>query len=175
MRKPFRLVAVSVAVATLSTACATDVSVAVEEPWARTSSVVATNGAVYMVLRASGDTALVGVTVDDGVAARAEIHESVPMSEMGDGGAGQETTPQSLVGRRSHDGDDHSGEAFSMQPVDSLELPAGEDVVLAPGGTHIMLFDLVDPLESGEEFDLTLDFDAGDDATVTVEVRDEAP
>lgn len=74
------------------------------------------------------------------------------------------------------DEDGHSGETpMSMSPVSSIDIPAGGQAVLEPGGLHLMLLDLPDPLESGETFEVTLTTDAGDEITVEVEVRDDAP
>ena len=42
---------------------------------------------------------------------------------------------------------------------DGLPLPAGEAVALAPGGTHIMLFQLATPLAVGDTVSLTLTFE----------------
>jgi copper(I)-binding protein len=42
-------------------------------------------------------------------------------------------------------------------------IPAGETLDLEPGGDHIMLMDLTDPLEAGEEVTFTLTF--SDDST----------
>ena len=61
---------------------------------------------------------------------------------------------------------------MTMQPVDSIELPAGEEVSLEPGGYHIMLLDLVAPLEVGDTFDIVLTFENAGEVTVTAEVRD---
>ena len=65
--------------------------------------------------------------------------------------------------------------AMTMQPLDAIDLPAGETVVLEPGGLHMMMLDLAEPLESGEQFDLTLTLDNGDEVVVEVEVREDAP
>jgi copper(I)-binding protein len=40
-------------------------------------------------------------------------------------------------------------------------VPAGGVVELKPGGYHIMLIDLVMPLEAGEAIELTLTFQSG--------------
>ena len=57
-----------------------------------------------------------------------------------------------------------------MAPVERLDLPAGERVMIEPGGTHVMLERLVAPLADGESFDLTLDFATAPDQVVTVDV-----
>jgi copper(I)-binding protein len=43
-----------------------------------------------------------------------------------------------------------------MRPLPRIELPAGRSVRLAPGGMHIMLFDLKQPLKSGDKVPLVL-------------------
>ena len=68
--------------------------------------------------------------------------------------------------------DEMHDDAMSMQQMDALELPASTLVQLVPGGYHIMLIDLAEPLVIGETFDLTLDFDQAPNLTVTVEVSD---
>ena len=43
-----------------------------------------------------------------------------------------------------------------MRELDALDLPAGQIVSLAPGGMHLMLFDLSAPLRDGGRVHLTL-------------------
>lgn len=142
--------------------------VEVTDAWARTSPAAATAGAAYFSITAENDTSIVSASVPDDVAGTVEIHETVPVedSEMSDDMATDE----------DHDmeGMDGMG-AMTMQQLDVLELPAGETVTLEPGGLHIMLLDLPDPLEAGETFDLTLTADDNSTVVVTVEVRDSAP
>ncbi len=54
------------------------------------------------------------------------------------------------------------GGTMKMRAVGTLDLPAGRPVRLAPGGYHIMLFDLKKPLVAGGSVPLTLSIeDAG--------------
>ena len=69
-------------------------------------------------------------------------------------------------------GDDMDMGNMTMQEVESIEFPAGETVVFEPGGYHVMLLGLVEPLEVGDTFDVTLLFESGAEQTVTVEVRE---
>lgn len=48
------------------------------------------------------------------------------------------------------------GDVMRMRQVASIELPAGKVVQLAPGGHHVMLFDLKRQLKQGEPVVLTL-------------------
>ena len=45
---------------------------------------------------------------------------------------------------------------MKMRMLEVLELPAGKLVKLAPGGFHLMLFDLKKPLAAGEKIELSL-------------------
>ena len=57
-----------------------------------------------------------------------------------------------------------------MVPVPAIEVKAGQKVVLAPGGYHIMLQDLNAPLVEGQSFPLTLVFDKADKIDIMVKV-----
>ena len=58
-----------------------------------------------------------------------------------------------------------------MRPVETLELPPGARVSLAPGGLHLMLFDPVAPLAAGQHATLRLQLDNGWLFEVQAEVR----
>jgi len=53
------------------------------------------------------------------------------------------------------------GDVMKMRAVPKIDLPAGKEVKLEPGGLHVMLIDLKQPLKVGEKVPLTLVFDAG--------------
>lgn len=57
-----------------------------------------------------------------------------------------------------------------MRPVNAIEVNVGEPAVLAPGGLHIMLIDLVRDLRPGETIALTLRFRNGGERTLEVPV-----
>jgi len=63
-----------------------------------------------------------------------------------------------------------------MRPVARIELPPGKPVKLAPGGLHIMLIDVKQPLKPGDKVPLTLTVQRADLSgrsvfTVQAEVR----
>lgn len=67
---------------------------------------------------------------------------------------------------------DASG-AKTMQPKDGgLTVAPGSTRELIPGGDHLMLMELKEPLEAGAEVALTLVFDDGSTLPVTAQVRD---
>lgn len=50
------------------------------------------------------------------------------------------------------------GGVMKMRPIDSLALPAGKTVELRPGGYHVMLLDLTQPLKEGDSVPVVLTF-----------------
>jgi copper(I)-binding protein len=66
-----------------------------------------------------------------------------------------------------------------MRAVPALELPAGREVQLKPGGYHVMLLDLKRPLKVGEKVRIELRLETRDGKRVTqpvdVEVRSSPP
>jgi copper(I)-binding protein len=46
-----------------------------------------------------------------------------------------------------------------MRQMPTLDLPAGQPVKLAPGGYHLMLLELKQPLKEGDKIPLTLEFE----------------
>jgi hypothetical protein len=100
---------------------------------------VTRTGAAYLTVRNGGDAADRLVGVASEVADRAELHSSVVQDGV-----------------------------MRMRPVDAVEVPAGGEAVLEPGGLHVMLIGLKAPLEEGDSFALRLVFeDAGEVEVVT--------
>lgn len=87
----------------------------------------------YMGISNAGDHADTLVGVEVGFAAKAMLH----------------TTEFSADG------------VASMKHVEALEIPAGDTVVLEPGGYHIMLMGLTQPLNVGDMLPATLIFEQG--------------
>jgi periplasmic copper chaperone A len=63
------------------------------------------------------------------------------------------------------------GMVMKMRPISGVDVPAGQAVSLKPGGEHIMLMGLNQPLREGQSFPLTLDFEKAGPRTVTVTVE----
>lgn len=58
---------------------------------------------------------------------------------------------------------------MTMRRVEAIDIPAGGEAALEPGGDHLMLFGLEPGLKTGGSFPLTLLFETA--GAVTVEVR----
>jgi copper(I)-binding protein len=55
--------------------------------------------------------------------------------------------------------------------ADGVELPAGAEVTLKPGGNHLMFIDPVEPVRAGQSIEATLRFANAPEQAVTFEVR----
>lgn len=157
-------------------ACGSDdaAAVSVEGAWARPSAAGQTTGAVYFRITSDTDDRLLAASVPTSVASTAEVHEVV-MADMTGDMDGEMTGDMD----GDMDGDMHGdmGEMqMTMQELtDGLALPAGETVTLEPGGYHIMLLGIAEPLALGDQVEVTLDFETADDITLVVEVAESAP
>jgi copper(I)-binding protein len=60
-----------------------------------------------------------------------------------------------------------------MRAIPKLELPAGQAVDLKPGGYHVMLMDLKQPLKKGDTVPITLSVQGKDGKTQEIEVKAE--
>jgi copper(I)-binding protein len=155
----------------------------VDGVWARTSPAMTTAGAAYLQITNGTDTddALVGAAVDASIAGTVELHEVIMApagsdTTMGGESGGDMSTTTGMGG----EGDMSTttvtgGGMMTMSPVEEIPVPAGETVSLAPGGYHIMLLDLVAPLEMGSTIEIILTFENAGEMVVEAEVRDTAP
>lgn len=149
----------------------------IEGAWARTSPAMVTMGAAYMTVTSVSDDRLIAAHVDESIAASVEIHEVVP-AEMDAGDMGSEMDHGDMGSEMDHgDMDAESAPmAMVMREIEGgLVLGAGQAVSLKPGGYHLMMLGLTEPLTVGKTFDIRLVFENAGERTVTVEVRDSAP
>ena len=100
------------------------------------------NGGVFFTAEGYGTAdRLIGATTD--VAREVQVHETL----MNDDGT------------------------MGMNEIGAVDLPADGELVLEPGGLHLMLMD-VDRLEVGEEIDMVLQWENAGDMEIRVEVVD---
>jgi copper(I)-binding protein len=57
-----------------------------------------------------------------------------------------------------------------MRPVERIDVPAGGEAVLEPGGYHVMLMDLKEELREGERTKVVLEFEKAGSVTLEVPV-----
>jgi copper(I)-binding protein len=65
----------------------------------------------------------------------------------------------------------HRTEGGAMSPVERLEITSGGSAEFAPGGLHVMAFDLDDRLKAGGSSELTLTFSDGDKLSMPLHVE----
>lgn len=111
----------------------------IENPWARASVPNANAGAAYMTLVVRGATPDRLTGLSTPIAERAEVHT-----------------------HRMQDG------MMEMVHLPELEVIPDTPARFEPGGLHVMLIGLKQPLMEGEHFSLTLQF--GHSGTISVEV-----
>lgn len=147
MTKPVLPAALPAAFAlAFSLACAAapalaDGGVSVTAPWARATAPSARNGGAFMVVTNGGTEPDRIVAAQTPVAEKAELHTH----QMDNG-------------------------VMKMRPVDAIDVPPGEPVTLRPGGLHVMLIGLKQPLTQGSHVPVTLTFAKAPPVTVEVPV-----
>jgi copper(I)-binding protein len=117
------------------------------------------------------------VTIADGWVKAADSGMSAAFGELTNSGSDDvtvvsATTEASPMLELHETVANESGEMIMREIEGGFVIPAGDTLSLEPGGSHIMLMDLRDPLEAGEEVTFTLTF--VDDSTYefTVPVKD---
>ncbi|MCD9096932.1 copper chaperone PCu(A)C [Luteimonas fraxinea] len=115
--------------------------IVVSEAWIRETPPNAAVAGGYLTLRSSAADRL--LSVDTPAAASVEIHEM------------------------SHEG----GMMRMRELADGVELPAGAEVTLKPGGNHLMFIDPVEPVRAGQSIEAKLRFANAPEQAVTFEVR----
>lgn len=115
--------------------------IVVTDAWSRVTPPGVRVGVVYLTLECRGSADRL-IGLETDTADEAEIHEV-----------------REVNGR------------VQMRKVSTLDLVANESVTLAPGGLHVMLIGLHEPLAAGSRHTLTLEFESAGRIAVDVEVR----
>lgn len=109
--------------------------------WARASLGQNPNSAAYVTIHNKAETADRLMSVSCAGATRCSVHNHVT-----------------------------EGDVSRMVAVEVLEIAPGAHIEFKPGGYHIMMFDLKEPLVAGAEISVTFRFEGADDITVTMPV-----
>lgn len=114
----------------------------VENAWTRATAPNAKTGAAYMVLKNNGSTDDKLIGAESDVAKKTQIHTA----EMKDG-------------------------MMNMHRVEFILVPGGGSAELKPGGYHVMMMGLKQPLKEGREVHITLKFENAGEIKVTAPVK----
>ena len=120
--------------------------VAVHQPYVRLAPPNAPASGAFMVIRNNGSSDLKVVKADNPVSRLTELH-----THLNEGGV------------------------MKMRQVPAIEIKAGGEAVLQPGGLHIMLIDLKTPLKEGDNVPITLTFDDGSSKQIDAKVMRPLP
>ena len=60
--------------------------------------------------------------------------------------------------------------AMEMKAMDAVEVPAGKSVTLKPGGMHVMMMKLKQPIKAGDKVPLILTFEGADRKPLVVKL-----
>lgn len=121
---------------------AAETAIEVTGAWSRATPPGANVGAVYLTLDTAGEAARL-VAIESPVAERVELHEMR-----------------------------HEGGAMRMRKLGPpFTLDGAEPLVLEPGGLHLMLIGLKQPLVAGDHYTLKFVFEQAGPVSVDVEVR----
>ncbi|UZK65977.1 copper chaperone PCu(A)C [Sphingomonas sp. M1-B02] len=120
-----------VALALLVGACQQPAELKVEDAWVRLPAVAGRPGAAYFTIQ-GGDTPDTLLAVATRAALRVELHETSDQNGL-----------------------------KAMRPIRDVAIPAAGTVAFAPGGKHVMLFDLGPNVKAGERIPLALSFAGG--------------
>ncbi len=64
-----------------------------------------------------------------------------------------------------------TGDVMQMRPAAAIEIAPGAEVALAPGGMHLMFYEIATPFAEGEEVSVTLTFEHAGALDVSLPVR----
>lgn len=115
--------------------------ITVVSPWARATPGGAKVGGAYLELKAAAGAGDKLVSASSPAAGTVEIHEHA-----------------------------HEGGVMKMRRIDGLAVPGGGTVALKPGGYHLMLMDLKQPLKQGETVKLDLVFEKAGKVAVEAKI-----
>lgn len=116
--------------------------ITVMDVWSRASIGTSRPSAAYLTVRNNGGEMMTLVRVRSEIAARSEIHRS-STNEQG---------------------------VSSMAPAGDIEILPGQTVTLQPGGLHVMLMGLQQPMAESDTFMLWLVFADGNEISVEVPI-----
>ena len=117
-------------------------SLSIDHPFARATPPGARSGGAFFVVQNASATPDKLISVASPAAGSAEIHQMAM-----DGGV------------------------MKMRAVTAVDIPSGGTLELKPGGYHVMLLDLKQPLRAGDKVPMTLTFQNAGSILVSVDVE----
>lgn len=141
LRGAFAVTAATLVTFSVTAQQASSSGIAVEQPWAR-AAVQGGVGGAFMRIENRGTASDRLVSATSPAARTVELHTTV-----------------------------RDGDVMRMRPVQAIEVPAQGAVQLQPGGLHMMLIGLNQPLKQGEHVPVTLTFERAGTVTIDLAVQ----
>jgi len=116
--------------------------ISIEQPWSRATVPAVPTGVAYFVVRNASPDPDRLLSVTTPVAEKAELHAHI-----------------------------HEGNMVRMRKLDAIAIAPASNTALEPGGLHVMLLKLKQPLIQGQTFPLTLVFERAGTTTIQVAVQ----
>ena len=132
IRKVLRALGVAAVIAASASSMAAQAPIVASGAWVREPVPGRLTTAAFVVIENPGSDDIQIVSAASSVAGNVELHEMV-----------------------------REGDMMKMAPVKSITVPANGTVELKPGGLHIMLFNLKQPLKEGDVVPITLSTNRG--------------
>ncbi|MGY5450651.1 copper chaperone PCu(A)C [Agarivorans sp. MS3-6] len=117
-------------------------AIMVSEVYARATPPNAPTSAIFLTMHNHSEQAISLVSAETPAAGRVELHTMLM-----------------------------DGDIMKMRQVEKIEVPAKQMVELKPGGFHLMLFNLQQPFNEGEQLALSLNFSDGSSQQFNVAVK----
>ena len=117
-------------------------SVAVEDAYVRSMPPTQTVTGAFMVFKNTTDSDRAVLSAESDVSDKVELHTHL-----------------------------HEDGVMKMRQVDKIDVPAGGETVLEPGGFHVMLIGLKQPLKLGQMVDIKFNIDDGSSVQIQAEVK----
>ncbi len=122
---------------------ASDEDIVVRDAWVRLQPPVRPNSSAYMTIENKSQTQAVLKSVTSKVVETVELHSM-----------------------------EHVDGVMKMRQVSEIKIPANGQVELKPGGLHLMLFGIQNPLAKGDVIELNLRFEDGRQSIVQAQIKD---
>ena len=130
--------------AAISSSTSTEQSIEISNAWVRTAPPGATALAAYVTIQNNTESPVTISGVSSPQFSMSMLHETVIENDIA-----------------------------SMQHTESIEVESGKRFEMKPQGTHIMLMSPKEAVAAGDQIDITLTTDSGNDINVSAEVRSE--
>ncbi|MGS2742154.1 copper chaperone PCu(A)C [Halomonas sp. LS-001] len=121
-------------------------TLSIDDPYVREVPPGSPATAAFMTLHNSSDTPVSLVAAGNSITEHTEMHNHVEADGV-----------------------------MQMRQIETIEIPAGGETTLAPGGLHLMLIGLESPIRKGDNVSLNLTFDNGETLEFSAPVRPVMP